>query len=78
MGYYALFSCNEWKEHSSSGLIGVFTREGLNEQLKKEIRENSMEIYLDENESIDILSIQALNIALQYGYIEEITIDEAI
>lgn len=78
MRYYALFSCNEWKEYSSMRLIGVFTRESLNEQLKKEIKENNMEIYLGENESIDILSIKTLDIALQYGHIQEITIDQAI
>lgn len=74
--YFALFSCDEWKGHSSMRLIGVFTREGLNKQLNKEVEGGNME--LSESDALEELSIKEIDNSLSYGFIQELSINEAL
>lgn len=73
---YVLFSCNTWKEHSSMGLMGVFSENQLRKKIKKEVLANNFEIddeiYLTEG------AIEKINDRLKYGYIESIYLNEEI
>ncbi|MCQ4924915.1 hypothetical protein NE686_17570 [Tissierella carlieri] len=74
--FYALFSCDEWKGYSSMRLIGEFTREGLNNQLNKEVEGGNMEF--SESDALEELSIKEIDSSLSYGFIQELLINEAL
>ncbi len=44
--YYALLTCNVWKEHDSMRLVGVFTEKRIKPQIKKMLKgEWNIEFY---------------------------------
>jgi hypothetical protein len=44
--YYALFTCNVWKEHDSMRLVGIFTEKRIKPQVKMMLKgELNIEFY---------------------------------
>ncbi len=76
--YYALFSCNEWKDYASMRLIGVFTRAELNKQIREKIQKGDMEFDDDNIYSDDNLSAYDINTLLKYGHVQELSINEVL
>ena len=75
-GHFALFSCDDWKSHSSMSLVGVFTKDELINQLNKEIEVGDMEFGRDN--SLELLSIRDIESSLKYGFIQELSINEVL
>ncbi len=73
--YFVLSSCNEWKEYSSFGLIGVFSYRGLIKQLEREVEKGNMELDCSKEDFWN-LPIEELDSRLEYGAIQEVAIDE--
>ena len=46
-GYYALFSCDDWKSHSSFVLIGVFNQTELKKQVRKRVKNETFNIIVN-------------------------------
>ena len=75
--YFVLFECDEWKSHESMRLCGVFTEKRMRELVEEKIEDGAMELQ-DVPKTIAEMTPIELDIALVYGYIEEITIDEEL
>ncbi len=76
--YYALFSCDQWKSHSSMSLIGVFTLLKLRSAIRKRIKSKNFSFDGYDIKEIKNMSIHDLDIALQYGSIIELSINETL
>lgn len=74
--YYALFSCNDWKEHSSMSPIGVFNQSELLKVIKRKIKTREFRFKRDVKE-IGKLSIREIDTSLVSGYIQPIKLNEA-
>lgn len=75
--YYALFSCNEWKERASMDLIGVFTENKIRQIIRKKIKKNDFEYGADIKE-IQTGDIDHIDTLLKYGFIQELNINEEL
>lgn len=75
--HYILFSCDQWKSHSSKSLIGVFTAKELIRISKRKVKNGDFEFGQDIKE-IEAMSVQDINTALTYGHIEECQINEIL
>lgn len=73
---YTYFSCDEWKSHSSSRLIGVFTESKLREIILEDLENGDIE--LCDIDDINSLSINDINNLIVYGMILEIEINERL
>lgn len=80
--HYALFQCNEHKEHASMRLVGVFTRARLSRVIAERVNHKEFEFNNDQkpkaNDVAQFPYVADLNNALTYGYIEELDINEEI
>ncbi|QUH21822.1 hypothetical protein [Alkaliphilus sp. B6464] len=75
--YYALFTCNEWKEFSSMRLVGMFSRTELIKIIKKRVKENEFGFCRDIKE-INEMPIRDIEVSLEYGHIIELKINEIL
>jgi len=69
---YLLFSCNEWKEHSSMRLVAATTdKDNLDKIVQNQIKENNMG-YRGElkREALRIFNIYEDYNGLDYGYVQ--------
>lgn len=74
--YFALFSCNEWKQRSSMAFLGVFTEQALRKKLAKEIKVKNM--LIDKGINIDTCDTNDFNSILSYGFVQELQINEEL
>lgn len=79
--FYALFTCDQWKSYSSMNLIGVFDRTHLNDiilnKVKEEIFELDDSVKLSQG-GIQQASIRDIDVALTYGFVQSLTINEEL
>jgi len=67
---YLLYSCNEWKNHSSINLIMASTSESkIRKEIKSQIKEKNMEYDADVKD-LKQEELSYLNNCLKYGHIE--------
>jgi hypothetical protein len=75
--YYALFSCDEWKSHSSYGFRGVFTLSKLKTQVRKGIRNKTFE-YNGSIRDIENMSVEEIHNQVTYLSITTLSINEEL
>lgn len=75
--YCALFSCDEWKSRDSMRLLGVFTLPKLKTLIRKKIKSGDFEFGRDTKEIKEMFA-HDLDIALTYGHIQELSINEEL
>lgn len=73
--YYVLFSCDDWKSHSSMSLIGVFSRKKLEKTIRKFVKDGSMK-FNRELKTLPELSVHDIEVALEFGFIQSIHLNE--
>lgn len=76
--YYGLFSCDEWKSHSSMNLIGVFTLTKLRKLVKERVKKGDFEFGGERITEIDNMDFDSIDTMLTYGYIIELGINEEL
>ncbi len=75
--YYELFSCDEWKSHASMSLVGVFNFTKLKRIIKDRVKKDKFEFGRDIKE-IDKMTWHEIEVALAYGYIQELELNEVV
>lgn len=75
--YYALFTCDEWKSHSSYGFRGVFTIRELKKQVRKGLRNKTFE-YDGSIRDIENMSIEDIHNNVTYLSITALSINEEL
>ena len=75
--YYALFSCNEWKNHSSMNLIGIFNGTQLLKVIKRRIKKGEFKFGRDFKD-LDVLDVHEIDSSLEYGFIQSLSLNEEI
>ena len=67
---YILYSCNEWKNHSSMSLIMASTSESkIRKEIKSQIKDGNMKYGADVKD-LKQKELSYLNNCLKYGHIE--------
>lgn len=74
--HYILFSCDAWKSYASHKLIGVFTLKELIRIIKRKTKKGDFKF--DGINEIGSKTIREIDIALEFGYVEEIQINECL
>lgn len=75
--YYVLFSCDEWKSYSSMKLIGIFNKNELVKVIKRRIKKRELHFNRDIKE-ISKMSVEEIKVALEFGYIESLKLNQEI
>lgn len=75
--YYVLFYCDGWKSSSSMGLKGVFNREGLLHMIRKGLKAKDLE-FDGEVPELKEMSIYDIEVALKYGHIKSLYVNEEL
>lgn len=76
--FFALFTCDEYKSHNSLDLKGVMTKEFLIDFIKKNSNSEDSLFIFDNLEDIECMTIRDINTSLEFGYIEELYINEVL
>lgn len=77
--YYALYTCDAWKTHSSMTLVGVFTKAKLISIIKKYVKESDPRFEFESDlKKIESMEINEIDNSLKYGYIQKIKINEIL
>jgi hypothetical protein len=75
--YYALFTCDEWQNHSSYGFRGVFTINELKKQVRKGLRNKTFEYDGSIRDIID-MSVEEIHNNVTYLSITTLSINEEL
>ncbi|MFW6025664.1 MAG: hypothetical protein ACOCRX_04915 [Candidatus Woesearchaeota archaeon] len=73
--YYILNTCDAWKSYDSFGLVGIFTWSELIKIIKRKIKSKVFEFNGEIRNMIN-KSPRELNTNLEYGFVQEIKINE--
>lgn len=74
--HFIYYHCDQWKMKNSMTVIGVFTEAKLKQIIVEDLRCQDIELDRKSDDEILDMSISTLNSLIQFGHIEEITLNE--
>ena len=75
---YIYFHCDAWKNYDSMRLVGVFDETHLRKAVRKDLNEKRVSLDPEYQERLEHLEVTELDKMLEYGYIQELTLNERL